>query len=186
MDALDSLIVNAREAIQGLEGKIHILQDDLKLARVRLEALEAAASARPAPSAQLAAGVTLKVVGHAGAVADFVRRGGRRPGSISRDWKQVLVLLADSDPSEAGYDYADIQNAAEAVGIDSGLSGIRDRIRIYADETHLVDRIGSKFRVKREVADRFRRELAESGAAKAKSGGPDQPQPEEAKTDGAM
>ena len=151
MDQLDERIAESRREIAAMDAAIDDLAGRRARAALRLEVFEEAASLRPlvgrAPRAP-----------HTNATdkESSQRKKGGRP--ISPEWRLTLVAMDDEYPT-VGCLYEDIFRIARGFGIKGTEHSSRDRVRKYQERLHLLDRIGDKFRVKPEIADRFRAEL---------------------------
>jgi hypothetical protein len=177
MDKLDSLIASTRQDVELSRRNISEAQAALQILEARLSALEEAASARPI------AGSTVHRI--ESTPNDGVRRSGRQPGAISMDWKRVLVLWDENDPHGLGLDYTDIFPIVELVGIEAEPASVRDRIRRYADDLGLLERVGNRFKLKAGVADRYRQDVA-NASTQPNGGALVQISKEEALNDDAM
>lgn len=130
-DKLDKLIAEKREAVRRLSEIVSGYQQDLYFAEVELKALEAAAIARPA--------------------AEVVKRKGRQPGAISKEWRDVLRMMASAGPA----DYVLILALANEVGIEGDMANVRERVRTFVRNGLLKGTPEQGFTVTAEAWERF-------------------------------
>lgn len=174
MDKLDSLIASARRDVEVKRRDIADAQAALQFLETRLCALNEAAEARPLVSVSS----SQEDASH----KDGPRRAGRQPGAISKVWKRVLVRVSESDPFMEGVDFVTIQAIAAENGIPAETSSIRDRVRRYADDLGLLERVGAKFMLKAGLVERYRQDLAD-GSVQSEEEAPDNPEQQEAPDD---
>lgn len=116
-DTLDAEIEQARQALQQAKDNAAHWAHEMELRAVRLNALEQAAELRPIRGRKNAEnGATKK---------------GRKPGAISRQWRQVLLQMAMSHPEGAAE-----QEIIALTKIVGGMGEIRpkdveERMRAY-------------------------------------------------------
>lgn len=150
MDALEALIaakrkdiVDVEAQIAGHETAIARLRDGLKFAHIELAAFEKAAQLRPTGK---------------GAVSDRVsetagsKKRGRQPGSISFAWRKALGSLHTLGER---FNYDMMLTAAQHHNINTTLSSIRDRARLYVDQGLLEGSSEEGFLVTKNAIDRF-------------------------------
>ena len=119
MDDLDREIDAARQRVAQAKAT-------LSEAVIKLEALELAASLRPSQHTKSSPIPT--------ASAPTVKRGGKPPGSISMAWRKALATL----PPATGYHSVDeFAAAAKAVGIETSIPSVRDRLKVFAEYKYL-------------------------------------------------
>jgi len=169
MDELDKLIQATRVEIQTtIPREFQELERRRDRAHMRLEILEEAARLRPglgdvegaATQPESVAPLALLDQVLSGEVGGQKRKGGRQLGSLSADWKRVLVAWAAAD-NGSGLTYREIANCAANVGVKVTEHTVRDRIRKYRDRLGFVEATGdSKHRVKKEIVARFAADLA--------------------------
>lgn len=132
MDALDKIIGEKRAEAESLRERVRVLDAELA-------ALELAAQLRPATKGSVGGKPTR-------------RGGGRRPGDISKDWRQILGrVYAMGVP--VGYEQ--IMGAAAALGNELADSSVRDRVRNMVKTGLMAGDAKEGFVVTEDAAERF-------------------------------
>lgn len=152
MDKLDQAIAAARAEITQAEAKMADLQASRDAIALRLSLLEEAARLRPLPNDAAAPSSAHPTA------AEPPRRGGRQVGSISKEWKRILVDTAGMDDG-SGVSYHDFFTVACRVIPGAKEHAVHDRIRKYRDKLGFMESIGDKFRIKKDVVARFAADL---------------------------
>lgn len=151
MDKLDELIQAARADVDHMNAMITDMQVKRDMAAMRLQALEEAARLRPFA---VAPGSPPKA--QAASVPSRTKRGGRQPGAISTEWKQILACWWADDPQGKGLDFGQIFGIAKSVNPKATEHAVYDRVRKYRDKLHLVEAMdNNRYRVKKEVGERM-------------------------------
>ncbi|MFW5655339.1 MAG: hypothetical protein ACOCYW_06795 [Roseicyclus sp.] len=132
MDALDKMISDKRAEAENLRGRIRVLEAELA-------ALELAAQLRPATKG----GVGGKASRHGG---------GRRPGDISKDWRQILARVYATG---APVGYEQIMSIAAELGNNLADSSVRDRVRNMVKTGLMAGNAKDGFFVTEDAAERF-------------------------------
>lgn len=153
MDELDRRIAATRERLMHLESELAALKAKRDEAALSLGIFEEAARLRPSGDARASLGGAL--------LAPEERKGGRKPGAISQNWKRVLVSMAREDDGGGITQDRTVVIAREIMPTATDHS-IRDRLRRYRDKLKLVESVGDRFRVKKDVAEKFSAEIARS------------------------
>jgi hypothetical protein len=173
MDKLDRAIAAAREELGRMDVEMSALQARRKDAATRLAIYEEAARLRPPAGRE---GVLPSLIA---AQSATVRRGGRQAGAISKEWKRILVETARRDQGE-GVGYPDFIAAARQTNPNMDEHAIRDRVRRYRDKLRFVEAIGDRFRIKKEIVEKFAADLGDQSPQEGEDAeATDQPQSEE-------
>lgn len=151
MDDLDRRIMAAREQLTHLETEMAALKAKRDEAALALGIYEEAASLRPS-------GDNVRTAPTAILSTPEERKGGRKPGAISQNWKKVLVAMAREDDGK-GITQDRTVIIARKIMPSATDHSIRDRFRRYRDKLKLVEAVGDRVRVKKEVADKFSAEI---------------------------
>jgi hypothetical protein len=154
MDKLDQRIAELRTERAAIDARIEALQGDRDRLDFRLEGLMEAAALRPL--FLVGAGASLPSEQSAAITAPRKQRGGRQPGTITGPWKRTLVAWYLRDPEGHGLDNATVLEIARQCGVRGNDHSIRDRIRKYRDDRHLIESAPGGNRVKAETYERFR------------------------------
>jgi hypothetical protein len=182
MDALDQEIAAEIAKERKLRSQGESLLAKADASKLKIVVLQRAAALRPAPEASA-------TVGNAGAqrellphpVADFVkrataepgddangvRRGGRQPGAISAQWKEVLSTLYMMGGK---YTYAQIHETATKLNMTLDIASTRERIRLFVERGFMAGNPTDGFEVTWDAMEKFgfKRDTAPDGAETVK------------------
>ncbi len=160
MDRLDKRILEVRTEVASIDGQLGVLRARRERLALQLEAYEEAVQLRPsvaAASSAMIAEPPLSPQATNGRASPPKTRGGRRAGSITRTWQMILLEWADKDVDGDGLDYSEVRQLAQDRGAGGTIHSVRDRVRKYRDNLRIIEETpAGKFRVKKEVADRYR------------------------------
>ncbi|MDO8839624.1 MAG: hypothetical protein Q7V31_11910 [Parvibaculum sp.] len=125
MDKLDQAIVAKRREVEKLKMQHHT-------ASLELKALERAAALRPGatPVTDRVEDRPQNAVTAAKArprTRERIRKGGRKVGSISKDWREVLHMIFVMENKRQTY--PDIHSIAQMMGLNVSEASTRDRVR---------------------------------------------------------
>ncbi len=150
MDRLDQLIAATRQSLAQMDAEIAALTAGRDSVVLRLRTLEEAAKLRPSLVDEIETAIRTE--------ARAPRRSGRQAGSISRTWKEILLAINLMDSGD-GVSFEEIIRTAQSLSPKATDHSIRDRIRKYRDKLGFVEVVGNKFRIKKEVVEKFSADL---------------------------
>lgn len=181
MDALEKEIADEIVRERKFRSQAESLLAKADASKFKIATLQRAAALRPVPSSAPAAfsaenPVTkperlpqsvASFVKHATedseGEANGVRRGGRKPGAISAEWRNVLSTLYLMG---GRYSYAQIHEIAGQHGLKLDIASARERIRIFTERGLMAGNTSDGFEVTWEAMSKFgfKRETAPDGA----------------------
>ena len=144
MDKLDTIINQKRRELAALKKVADDAIQRFHDSQLELSALERADALRPMPVVREITASVLELSLSANTkAADDKKRGGRKPGSISHNWRLVLANWI-CDGNELRTD-KEICTRANPI-VDLAITSVRQRIRSFCDQEYL-EQIGERYRV---------------------------------------
>jgi hypothetical protein len=153
MDRLDQLIAAKQTEIDQFKKIIDSTAAKHDRALIELEALRAAAAARPAAkhTGQVAR-APHPVVARRPRPRARLARGGRQAGDISHEWRGVLGAAARAG---ARHSYGSFYDLAVASGINTKMPNVRERVRRMAETGLLEGSPEEGYAVTKAAIERF-------------------------------
>lgn len=181
MDALDKEIADEIVKERKFRSQAESLLAKADASKFKIATLQRAAALRPVtnavPPAFSSGNPVTKPEALSQPVADFiaratddiedganaVRRGGRKPGSISAEWREVLSTLYVMG---GRYSYSQIHEIAAQQGLKLDIASARERIRIFTERGLMAGNPIEGFEVTWEAMSKFgfKRKTAPDGA----------------------
>ena len=171
MDALDKEISDEEARHKKYVAQAEAFRLKAEQAAFKLATLRRAAALRPAPGGEQVIGSDIAVNADSGIAsrppgadqANDVRRGGRKPGAISSEWRQVLASLYLMGGKQS---YVEIDKVAKSQGLNLDMSSVRERVRHFVEKGYLEGSAAEGFEVTWDAMEKFgfKRETAPDGA----------------------